>query len=264
MDYEKLKSIKEDLLKEPLLSKENSTAFCGLYVDGTGKLTFELADAPFHAFKAYSEYNYPVYLFVSIENDKNEIEKIVKKYPDTRVYSIAPLKTILLYNEWFFNCPWFYIDPKYERVCTFQEDSGIISRGWENYFIHKDWDFIGAPWRSDIKALAHNYELKTLKVCNGGMSVRKVKSMIKVVQFVNEYRGQHKFFKGVQINGTVKQDNSWLAEDLMACSVGFTFDIFKPLTEEDARKFGHEPIELNLYMDKNNLLRPKSFHKVDN
>lgn len=264
MDYEKLKLIKEDILKEPLILKSDSNEFCGLYVDGTGELTFELADASFHAFKVYSEYNYPVYLFISLENDKDEIEKIVKKYSDTKVYSVAPLKTALLYNEWFFNCPWFYIDPKYERVCTFQVDGAVISKGWESYFVNGDWDFIGASWRSDIKALAYNHELKTLKVANGGMSCRKIKSMIKVVQFVNKYGGQHKFFKGVQIDGIVKQDNSWLAEDLMACSVGFTFDLFKPLTEEESKKFGHEPIELSLYMNKSSPLRPMSFHKIDN
>lgn len=265
MDIKKLQLIKEDILKYPLPSLKYDNSFCGLYVDGTGKLTFEAANASIHAFKVLSQYDYSLYLFVAAQNDRNEIDKILKKYPNTKVYSIPPLKTSFIYNEWMMNYPWFLIDPKHPRVFTFQEDGGLISKGWEDYFIKGDWDYIGSPWRADIEVLTHKcYTLKTLRVANGGVSCRKIKSMIKAVQFLNKEGGQHKFFKGIKINGELKQENSWLAEDSMLCSIGFTFDIFKPLKEEDARRFGHEPIELSMYMDKNNIDRPYIFHKIDN
>mgnify|MGYP003394985199 FL=1 len=65
MDLKKLQLIKQDILKEPLEFKKNNDLFCGLYVDGTGKLTFDMADAMFWGFKVFSEYDYPVYIQIS-------------------------------------------------------------------------------------------------------------------------------------------------------------------------------------------------------
>ena len=263
MDLEKLNYIKSDILKEEWIKRPYSEAFCGLYVDGTGKLTFDLANASFHAFKVYSKYDYPVYLFVAINNNPTEIEKIVQKYPNTKVYSIPQLKTPLEYNEWMLHHPWFLISPKFERIFSFQEDGALISKGWENYFIKGNWDYVGSPWRSDITVLSKNGPLKTLRVGNGGISLRKRSSIIKVVDYIHKNGGQHQFFTGIKINDELKQSNSWLNEDAMICSVGATFDLLKLPTLEEARKFGHEPIELSLYMDKNNIDRPYCFHKVD-
>lgn len=263
MDLEKLALIKDDILKESLNHKKPSSEFCGLYVDGTGRLTFEIADAHFWAQKVYSEYDYPIYLFVASNNNPVEIKKIIDKYPSTKVYNIPPLTNALFYNEWMLNYPWFLIDPKHPRVISFQEDGAPIKKGWEEYVIKGDWDFIGSPWKSEIQVLADKHYLKPLKVSNGGVSVRKIKSMIKVVQLINKEGGQHRFFSGIKIDGVLKQQNSWLAEDAMINAVGYSFDIFKPLSEEDAKKFGHEPIEYSLYMDKNNPARPYVYHKCD-
>ena len=139
----------------------------------------------------------------------------------------------------------------------------LISDGWEDYFLKGGWDYLGSPWQSDITVLTKNGPLKTLRVGNGGVSVRKKKSIMKVVEHINKEGGQHEYFTGIKINGELKQQNSWLAEDAMIVSVGATFDILKLPNEDEARKFGHEPIELSLYMDKNNPNRPMIFHKCD-
>ncbi|MEK6879535.1 MAG: DUF5672 family protein, partial [Nanoarchaeota archaeon] len=105
---------------------------------------------------------------------------------------------------------------------------------------------------------------KPLRGVNGGMSYRTMTEVKKCVEYVNNKGGQHKYFSGVKINGEIKQNNSWLAEDLMFCSVGFTFDIFKEVPAQEAKKFSHEPIEYSLYSDKNNPSRPYCWHKCDN
>ena len=262
MDFAKLNLIKQDVLKEEWSKKRSSNEFCGLFVDGTGKLTFEAADAPFWSFQCYSQYTYPIYLFVSSSNNTDEIKKIVHKYPNTKVYNIPPLKDSLKYNEWFFNYPWFLLDPKHTKVLSFQEDGFLIKSGWEDFVTKGKYNFIGASWRSEIQALATE-TLKSTWGFNGGMSYRTTVEVKKCLQFVNDRGGQHKFFKGVKINGEVRQENSWLAEDLMFVSTGFTYGFFKDVSIEDAKKFSHEPIELGLYMDKKNENRPFAFHKVD-
>lgn len=262
MDLGKLKLIKKDILKESLIPKEKNDQFCVLYVDGTGNLTFEEADATFWGAKVFSRFDYTTYLFVSLSNDAREIKKIIDKYPNTKVHSIPPLKNALTYNEWMANAPWFLIPPKHEFCYATQSDGGLIAKGWEDYVIEGDWDYIGSPWRSDIEVLAVE-KLNTLRVANGGISVRRLKSVKKIVEYINSKGGQHNYFKGIKIDGEIKQQNSWLAEDAMLCSVGFTKGFFKELKEEDARKFGHEPIELSLFMDKNNPARPYLMHKID-
>src|SRR3990167_11171294 len=246
MDLEKLNLIKKDILKELLCNQKPSDEFCGLYVDGTGKLTFDMADAAFWSFKVFSEHIYPIYLFVASNNNEEEIKKIVNKYQNTKVYCIPPLKNYLEYNSWMLNYPWFLIDPKHENILTFQDDSAIISKGWENYFLSGKWDYIGSPWRSNITVLTKNGPLQTIRVGNGGISARKKKAIIKIVDFINKNGGQHNYFTGIKINGELKQQNSWLAEDAMICPVGATFGLLKLPTEEEARKFGHEPIELSM------------------
>lgn len=264
MDIVKLQLIKQDILKEPLEFKKNNDFFCGLYVDGTGKLTFDIADAMFWGVKVFSEYDYPIYLFVAHNNDSGEIKKIINKYPNIKVYSIPSLNTPLIYNAWMMAYPWFLIDPKHENIFTFQEDGTAIAKGWEDYFIKGGWDFLGSPWRSDITVLTKNGPLKTLRVANGGVSCRKRSAIIKVVEYIEKQGGQHKFFTGIKIDSVLKQENSWLAEDAMLVPVGATFDLLKLPTEQEARKFGHEPIELSLYMDKTSKERPWVFHKIDN
>lgn len=261
MDLQKLQLIRDDLLKYPIERKQPNNEFCGLYVDGTGNLTFDLANAAFHSFKAFSQFDYLIYLFVASSNDDSEIKKILNKYPNTKVYGIPPLKTPLIYNQWMFNYPWFFLG-NHKGVLTMQDDGCLIQNGWEEFVTKGKYNFIGAPWRSEIQAIAKEY-LKPLYGFNGGMSYRTPPEMIKCIKFVNDRGGQHEFFTGVKINGEVKQENSWLAEDLMFSSVGFTYNVFKEVSVDEAKKFSLEPIEFDLYMDKSNTERPFAYHKVD-
>lgn len=261
MDLEKLKLIKEDVLKEELIPKKQSSDFCGLYVDGTGKLTFELADAPFHAFKAYSQYDYPVYLFVSITNDDKEIKKILQKYPNTKVYSIPALKNPIEYNQWMFNTPWFFLESP--STITFQEDGFLIQKGWEEFVTKGDYDFIGAIWKSDIRLLSDCFNYPATRFANGGMSYRKVNKMRQIIDIVNKNGGQEKVFKGIEIDGELKHTHWGLAEDIMFTWIGFGAGLLKTITKEECDKFSHEPIEFSLYMDKDNPNRPIAFHKID-
>ena len=263
MDLNKLNLIKKDILNIPLDEKKKNYEFIGLYVDGTSTFTYEKAAWSIHGFRTFSQYCYPIYLFVSCASPDKEIKAIVSKFSDIRVVLIPSLPSPVLYNEWMFNNCFYLIPEKYQKILSFQEDGGIISFGWEDYVSKKPYSFLGALWKSDIEALSPQFKLQTLKYCNGGVAYRKLSDLLKCCEFVKAHGGQHKFFSGVKINNNLVQDNGWLAEDLMFNAVGHTFEIFYSITPEDCNKFSLEPIELDLFLDKDNLKRPLAFHKID-
>lgn len=261
MDINKLNLIKKDLLKYPFdRDKKRSDDFCGLCVDGTGNVTLAGLDAFLNSFYYFSLYQYPVFLLVSVTNNKEELKNIVQKYPYTIIVEIPPLTTIEYYSEWMFNYCFQYISPRFEKIFTFQEDGGLIKSGWEEFVTKGNYDFIGAPWKSKIRVIAENVSTAEIQVCNGGVSFRKRSSMLKVLDFINNHGGQHRVFKGLEIDRRLRQYNSWLAEDAMF-SIGFCLDMFKVPTIEECSRFSLEPITLNHYLSQNNL--PFAFHKID-
>lgn len=262
MDKQLLKQIGEDVLNEPLEIKGVNDDICGIYVDGTGKLTFEAADPAFHAFRVFSQWLYPIYLFVSEENDINEIKKLEKKYYDVRVRYIKPLRTSFEYNEWMFNIPWYLIG-NHRYVFTFQDDGYCIKPGWEWYCLNNEFDFIGAPWRSFNQVITSFESLPPVKIGNGGCSWRNLNKTKQVIDFVNSWGGQHKFFKSLLIDNQIAQTNSWLCEDIMFTAPGFHYKFFKPVSIEQAAQFSLEPITMKLFLDKDNPNRPYCFHKID-
>lgn len=260
MDIEKLNYIRKDILSCPLPHQAESNSFCFVYVDGTSNLTFEECNATLHSARLYSAFNYTIYLYVSVLNDKLEIDKIVEKYPNTIVYFINPLENSFHYNEWYFNTLFPSLPDYAERVFSIQSDGLLLKSGWENFV--RDDSYIGAPWRAEIEIMTNEGSFKSKnRVGNGGMAYKRRSKMLKVLDYVNARGGQHNYFRGIKINGKLMQNNSWLAEDAMF-SLGFEIGIFKLVSEEKAREFAHEPLELETYISKINL--PYCFHKIDN
>lgn len=263
-NYELHKKICDDILSYPLEQKEYSEEWCGLYVDGTSKLTFEQANPAFHSFRLYGKKKYPIILFVSLFNDKTELDKILSKYDNVIVWSIKPLESPEEYNEWMFNICFKLIWEKFEKIYTFQEDGFLIKEGFEDFFDEGKFDYIGAPWNVDHELISPYINCPKLRVGNGGCSLRLRSKMLECIKLIQvTYSGQHQVFKGIKIGGEIKQNNSWLAEDILFCTTGFGNNIFKPVAYNEARKFSHEPIDSKLYFDKENLERPLAWHKCD-
>lgn len=261
MDLQKLSLIKQEILRTPLEEKRRNDEFCGLFVDGRA-ISFEQIDAPLHSFRAFSQYNYPVFVFIHMSTPQEVIDKIYEKYTNIHILPIPYLNGLEKYSEWMFNQCFYLFPEHYEKILTFQDDGFLLKEGWENFVSTGNYDFIGAVWHSDIQVLC-NVNTLPLRTCNGGFSFRNLVPLRKVINFVNENGGQHSFFKGLKINGEIRQRNSWLAEDAMFSSIGFSLGFFKSVTEDECNRFAKEPITFSEFKDYNNSNRPFAFHKID-
>lgn len=260
MNLNLLNAIKKDVLSIPIEPKGLSFNYSGVIVDGRDNVTFSDLDAPMHSFRVFSEYNYPIWLFLSKKVDYRVIRDIEQKYNNVDLTLIGGLRNITEYSNWMFNtfptvCP--------DKCLCLQSDGFLIQDGWENYIEQLDPDFIGAPWRSKTQIITKEGVWPVNKLCNGGVSFRRKDKMLEVLNYVNSKGGQKEYFKGIAINGQIRQLNHNLAEDALF-SIGFSLGIFKPVTLAQAAKFAIEPISYRMYCDKGNKNRPLNFHKIDN
>jgi hypothetical protein len=260
VNIELLNKIKEDILFIPLGPKGFSTDFSGVIVDGRPNITFADLDAPMHSFRVFSEYNYPIWLYLSKKVDYRVIAEVEKKYNNIDLVTIDSITDIVSYSNWMFNvfptvCP---SDP---MLCI-QSDGFLIQNGWEDYINELEPDFIGAPWRSENRVITSEGIAPVNKFCNGGVSFRKKDKMLQVLNYVNSRGGQAEYFRGLIINNIRRLAGHNLAEDAMF-GMGFSLGMFKPITLKQAAKFALEPISYRMYCDKDNKNRPYTMHKID-
>lgn len=75
---------------------------------------------------------------------------------------------------------------KYERVLIFQQDSGILKPGIEEFL---QWSYVGAPW---FKGASWSH--KDRVGGNGGLSIREPKEMLRVCERWNPSKGNEDIF----------------------------------------------------------------------
>lgn len=256
MDKVKLKIISDDVLSVPFESKPKSAEFCGVYVDGTSNLTFDEIDPVFHSFRRFSQYEYPNYLFVSLYNNKDEIKRILKKYPYTYVYEIPPLYNPVEYNFWMINSCFRILPDSVDAMITHQSDGFLIKDGWEEYV--KDFDYLGAIWKEPVKLKESIFNFPALTIGNGGFSFRRRSKLLDVLKLVERNGGQE-IIKGICIDGDLKHNHMYVNEDIFFTYFGFGGGIFRETSEEQANNFSVEPIKLVDYWKRENF----GFHKID-
>lgn len=139
--------------------------------------------------KLLSPYGWGLHIFCSKANI--ELVKEIVKQLATNVYvTILDCDNLdeAQYNS-LMTCTKFYTDiantPQY--ILVFQTDT-ILFDGNLSFYIHKGYDFVGAPW------------IHSFKGCNGGLSLRKRESMIKIC---NNYT-----YKGGNEDGFFTYDHS--------------------------------------------------------
>jgi hypothetical protein len=112
-----------------------------------------------------------VYVFHSKENEEF-VHDILKGHNKNNI-NLIPISegniTVEEYNQWLAN-PKFYQMINAKFVLIFQTDSYLRRFGMESY-IKENYDYIGAPW---------GHISWTHQVGNGGLSLRKVDTMIRI------------------------------------------------------------------------------------
>lgn len=258
MDLVKHKLIDERVLNTRITEKTRSENWCGVYVYGDDRdFVAEQHAAPIHAFKAFSKYDYPVYLFINGART-GDVDTLLHKYSNINVVYIEPLRNSFEYNYWFINKLWYLIDHPY--CLTFQNDGYLLRSGYEDFVESHDFDYIGAAWKDDVKLQTKYFNLPAQRIGNGGMSARKPEKMREVLSIVNSSGGQEYIVEGQFNNGEMRLRNYLCAEDSFFCNFGFGLNIFKPVSIEDANKFSLEPIPFDI-IDKEEC--PWAFHRCD-
>lgn len=261
MDLQKLQFIKNDVLKKEIPNRLYSEEFAGVYLHSNTPFKLEDHQAPIHSFRVFSQYKYPLYLFISLDSITEDVKKIIELYPPITVVSITRLKTIIEFNNFCINNLLYLINSRHDRLLTLQNDGFLIKSGWEEKCYGYSW--LGAVWRDSIKVVENTFNYPEIIGFNGGFNYRSKSKCLKVNELVQKHGGQQKIVKGLQINENPprQQSGPFLAEDLYFSYFGFGSGLFEPVTKEYADAFAREPITLEEYKRE---VRPcAGFHRID-
>ncbi|MEK6884964.1 MAG: DUF5672 family protein, partial [Nanoarchaeota archaeon] len=208
-----------------------------------------------------SQYQYPLYLFISLDAVTDDVKKIIDLYSPITVVSIIRLKNIIAFNNFCINNLLYILHSKHEQLLTIQNDGFLIREGWEEKCDGYSW--LGSAWKDSIKVIENTFNYPEVIGFNGGCNFRRKSKCLKVNELVQKYGGQQKIVKGLQINENPprQQGGSFLAEDLYFSYFGFGSGIFEPVTKEYADSFAKEPITWEEY---DREVKPcHCFHRID-
>ncbi len=236
-----------DITRNSWSPKQNNDDFSGVLLVGEENAYFQQVMVALDSFKMFSKFNYPVYLYINrnlVKSWGSLLFEISERYR-LNVTEIDPITNKNDVN--IFKIEFMTFDIPAENTLHFELDGFLIKSGWEDYVI--DFDYIGAPfYECKQYSLLNSSESKLLPVGNGGFSFRKMSKMKEVMsRAANLSRW-----------ATHAGKRSYIPEDLFFSTVGFGYDIFKPVTIEQAKKFSLEPINAEQYRNKESF----GFHKT--
>jgi len=257
MDRSLLNKIKQSYMDTPLVKKTKDEAFAGVYLHSNSLFKKEDHEPSIRSFRLFSQYEYPLYLLLSLDAITEDVEYIRANYGDVRVIVIPRLNNIFEFNNFSINSLLYLINPKHNQLFYFQEDSGFVKEGFEELTSGYSW--IGAPWKEPIKVIENTFNFHPIQIGNGGHNFRRRDKCLKVLDFVNQNGGQNRIVKGIKIDDKLIHTNSFLAEDAFFCYFGFGGGFFEPIMLERARKFSLEPITYKEFLDKKSC----GFHRID-
>ena len=260
MDLEKLNLIKQFVLKAENKPKEYSDEFAGVYLVSNRPFNLYEDLAPNHAFRAFSQKEYPIYFFISPDAINHEFENFLTVYKNIKVVQIPKLRSIYEFNNFSINSLLYSIEDKHENLFFYQNDGFAIKSGFE--YVAQKYSWIGSKWKEPIRVIENTFNFPAFQVGNGGANFRTRSKCLKVLDLINKHGGQDKIVKGLSIGGKTRTEGWFLAEDAIFCHFGFGSGIFEPVSNEEADKFALEPIPYELAVgDKE--YRPFFYHRVD-
>ncbi len=234
-----------DTLTVPIIDKQKSDEFCGIYFEGRPRELNCIEDfAAIHSFKIFSQYNYPMFIFSP--NSKNLLNSD-KKYKNCNIHyiKIPECNSHEAYSEFMIKNIWNYLPKQYENLLFTHPDGFLIKSGWEEFVLNGKFNYIGSAWchTPSIDIFFEN-EWKNLRFAkiacgNGGFSYRSRYWCEKVSQ---EY-------SGFKLRETGRSDNRYPPEDLFYSHIinGLGGNV-API--KDCMKFSLDPITLEEYSKK--------------
>lgn len=257
MNLKLLNLIKEDVLKIPYVKKESSNEFAGVYLHSGSPFKLSEHLGPIHSLRVFSEKEYPINFFISLDAWNEEFDQLLKTYTNIIPYTIPKLNNVIEFNNFSINTLPHLISQ--EKLLYIQFDGFLLKSGWEKQTEGFSW--LGAKWKSPIQVIEHGgFGFPSVQIGNGGCNFRLRSKMIEILDLVASKGGQDKIVKGIVINNYMANQGSFLAEDLFFCYFGFGAGILKTMDLEEIDKFAIEPLTWKQY---NSLEKPYLFHRID-
>jgi hypothetical protein len=244
-DQDFIKYVCNDILSNPYQNKPSSTLFAGVFIDGRNREINSLEDyACFHSFSIFSEYSYPIYVFVhNVDNFLDNNQDLIKKY-NIQLFKIKELRSLEEYSSFCIRQLYTFLPRSIENIITLQPDAMLIKSGYEKYLLDNDFIYIGAPW---LHAPAieffgeddrwHDF-FNSVRIGNGGMSYRKASFCRQASEVYGNFILREKF----------AENNKKPQEDLFFAVLA---NLYKNTpTIEQARKFSIDPLDKIDYNNK--------------
>jgi hypothetical protein len=120
-DQEFIKYVCNDILSNPYEDKSPSTLFAGVFIDGRNREINCLEDyACFHSFSIFSEYSYPIYVFVhNVNNFLDNNQELIKKY-NIQLFKIKELRSLEEYSSFCIRQLYNFLPQSIENIITLQ------------------------------------------------------------------------------------------------------------------------------------------------
>lgn len=218
-------------------SKPRSNDFCGFTFHGSNKpFTLEEHEVPIKTFRCFSEYSYPLYLFINL-NSIGELDELLRIYDNIKVVSIEPMMSINDYDEFVINK--MFGHTSIENTLTFHSDGFLLNPGWESFVVNNNIDYIGAPWcgptGSDgqlfVDGCERFYDIqRQTNIGNGGFCFRRRSKCLQVLERVDQSHLNWNYVEG------------HLPDDVFFSYFGFGLGIFESYDLSLAFQWAREPI----------------------
>ena len=151
---------------------------------------------------------YDIYFVVPNDDRAVEIPRslLPLKPKATITFNANYFKSITGYNRLMMSPNFYNAFKGYEYVLIYQTDAYVFS-GNLDYWCEKGYDYVGAPWFK-TKEYQSDLEKAFIGVGNGGLSLRKTNSMLKVLntfKYIYSSKECIQFLKSKKDVGTIKK-----------------------------------------------------------
>lgn len=253
-----IQEVCHNILSKPLIEKEHSNLFNGIFVEGRNRRCCYEDLAAITSFKLYSKYNYPIFCFLSNKNFFAEVNQQTLNDFRIKIIEIPEINSLEEYTKFCVKKLYFTLPDNVENIVTLQPDGMLLKEGWENFIITSGVDWLSPHWRHFASIEISNsqtgwqwYEqiMSPTMIGNGGFSFRKVSKMknISSIFGLNDLESQRE--KG-------RYDNRIPMEDLFFCYWGFGCGIMKLPTLRQCDRWACDPLTPKIYSNN----KPFGFH----
>ncbi len=241
-----IREVCNDIIKEPIAGKPESSEFCGIYVDGRLRDVNCLEDySSLYSFKRFSTYNYPIYVFLANpDNFLNNNYDLIKKWR-INIVKIDPIKDLEGYTNFCVKELYNLLPNNIRWGVTLQADAMILKNNWEMEIIKNNFTYVGSPWKhapsieyQDIKGNWHDFSYP-VRMGNGGFSVRDIKF----------FKDKFNEYKNWKLREKFAPNDKIPPEDLLASVLATHLNGNVP-TVEQANSFCCDPLTKEMWDNK--------------